>query len=279
MAICLLLVFVLLSCGCSQEAPANDAVENQATRAAAAPSGPLSYQTINLSKFSSDCDSSAGECASIKISYPQFDRAAINNIVLRKILASAASETPPGDLDEMMQQFIDEYAAHTSEYGPELYGWTSERSVMVITNKKGLLSLEFSGSSYTGGAHPNGFTDYLNIDLASAKAIKLSDIFTAAQRATLRKIAEAAFRREHNIAAGANLNDRGFSFDNNQFSLSENFAVLDDRLRFFYNSYEIAPYSMGPIQIELSYNELKSVLPADASNPLFPLLKDSGILP
>jgi hypothetical protein len=50
-------------------------------------------------------------------------------------------------------------------------------------------------------------------------------------------------------------------FENDQFFLPDNFAIVEEGITFFYNSYEIAPYAMGATELILRYDELKGIMP------------------
>ncbi len=62
------------------------------------------------------------------------------------------------------------------------------------------------------------------------------------------------------VAEGAALKDSGFTFENDLFTLPENFALRDEGLAFYYNPYDVAPYAMGPTEIVLSWEEIKDLL-------------------
>ncbi|MBI3037952.1 DUF3298 domain-containing protein [bacterium] len=60
--------------------------------------------------------------------------------------------------------------------------------------------------------------------------------------------------------ADAQVKDSGFTFPKNEFALNENFLVSKDGLLFFFNSYEIAPYALGPTQILLPWRYIKTLV-------------------
>jgi hypothetical protein len=43
----------------------------------------------------------------------------------------------------------------------------------------------------------------------------------------------------------------------------ENFLLLKDEVRFVYNRYDIAPYSLGAIELSLPYSEVEEFIDKD----------------
>jgi hypothetical protein len=72
------------------------------------------------------------------------------------------------------------------------------------------------------------------------------------------EIAEIEFRKQMGLKKTDNLEENGFWFTNNKFHINENFCFKNDSLEFLYNQYEIAPFSMGPIGLKVSLNQIKS---------------------
>ena len=48
--------------------------------------------------------------------------------------------------------------------------------------------------------------------------------------------------------------------EKNQFYISPNFLFDIDGMTFIYQPYEIGPYSMGNIELKLSWNQLKEII-------------------
>lgn len=117
------------------------------------------------------------------------------------------------------------------------------------------------GWAYTGGAHGNGYNNYFQFDKSTGKALKLTDFFTDVN--ALNKIVEPHFRKLFKLTAKESLNDYGFWFENDQFSVYENFTFQVGELLVYYNSYDIAPYSGGPTELFVPFEEIKHLLKRD----------------
>jgi hypothetical protein len=129
----------------------------------------------------------------------------------------------------------------------------------LIPGRENLLVLTKTVDSYLGGAHGNSVTSYFVIDTAAAKRLTLDDIFSS--RKELRLMLETELRRQYQLPENAPLSDAGFF--NDAINLPENFSPADDEagdgstvMRFLWNTYEIAPYVMGAIEVSLPVGEL-----------------------
>jgi hypothetical protein len=126
-----------------------------------------------------------------------------------------------------------------------------------------ILSLHRSEYQYSGGAHGNTMIDYINLDLIQKRRLKLEDIFTKSGLQKLRSLIEGQFRKDNKLQPGASLQKAGL-FENKITQPSQAFYITNKRIGFLYNQYEIAPYAMGAIIVELPYSSLTGLL-----NPSF----------
>lgn len=156
---------------------------------------------------------------------------------------------------------------YKSEVEAEIYHlWSLESSVHIDDSHDSFVQLQLSGWSYTGGAHGNGATNTYIIDKSTAKEVLFNDFFSDPSAVT--KLAEGYFRIMYELDNDVDLEEAGFWFENNQFHLNNNFSIVDDKIVFLYNTYEIAPYSGGETVIEISIEEIKSFINSKYSGNL-----------
>jgi hypothetical protein len=79
----------------------------------------------------------------------------------------------------------------------------------------------------------------------------------------LNNVAEKIFCKVKELKPEDNLEEAGFWFKGNKFSFNENFGIRNEGLVFYFNSYEIAPYAMGPTEIMIPYSEIKNLVKQD----------------
>jgi hypothetical protein len=211
--------------------------------------------------------SNSGPPISTNIEYPQISSgltpeiaARINTAIRAKILAPLQDGKPTESARDLAAQFADEYRllqAHAPDYN---LPWFVTRRASLVTVTPSILSFECDNESFTGGAHPNTIFTYLNFDPASGERLSLSDILNPEAEGQLARIAEKRFREMKKLAPGADLNSSGYQFQDDRFVLAKNFYPSRAGLVFYYNSYEIAPYVMGPTVLTLPYAGIKSLI-------------------
>ena len=158
------------------------------------------------------------------------------------------------------------------EDGSEVASWYSyykniESGVQYYDN--GLLVYKTHFNEYTGGAHGNYATTYLNIDLSLMRPLMLDDVFVGDYQESITNMIWANLMSEHKAKTREELEEMGFG-STGEIAPIENFYLDNKGITFFYNVYEITPYSMGPVSVTLPYNQIEHWL---NSNPVVQALK------
>lgn len=229
----------------------------------------LSYEMVTVSKKSVKSDSAQAQ-ATIELTYPiitfksslEFQkemRDSIDKFILGELYNGEIRETPEKLLDMFLTEF-DDFIKDFPEYH---IGWYLNKTVNVLYSNNNVISISLFEDSFTGGAHPNAQKYYLNFDLVSKKSITLDDLIIAGQMDSLNSIAEKEFRKSKNIENHESLNQLGYWFEKDKFRLNKNFALTESGIHFYFNSYEIAPYSLGPTELILSYHKLNGIINID----------------
>ncbi|MFP3091458.1 RsiV family protein [Treponema sp. TIM-1] len=111
---------------------------------------------------------------------------------------------------------------------------------------------------YTGGAHGMREKNYFVIDLVEKKQIRLKDLFLEGTKEALKTRVEDALRAYSSLEPGAPLSS-GYYF-NDSVEPSENFFLTTGGIGFYWDPYEIAPYSVGPVKIIIPYADIEDLL-------------------
>ena len=235
--------------------------------------GSIEYETREFRKQYGSCPTPQEDCASVVIHYPEFTGvdvntglAAIAGEIRRRLTAPVYEGTEPRTLAELAGTFIEGYRKTQADFPDYRQGWTLEREASVAYADDSLVCVAFRQMSFTGGAHPNSKTEYSNYRRSDGSEIELADILVAGYGQELTAAAEKAFREVRVIDEGESLEDAGFWFEDGVFSLNENFGITEGGLVFYFDYYEVAPYSMGPAEIIIPYGEISS------------LIRDEGLL-
>ena len=151
------------------------------------------------------------------------------------------------------------YAEAVSEMLPE-ENWEFIQTGMVVFNRSNLFTILLTSYSFTGGAHGNQRKIYLNFNPKTGDLLTAAQLINMDSIAVLAKRAEEIFRTQIGVSPTSSLEEAGYWFQNNTFSLSQNIGITDKGLVIHYGSYEIAPYAMGPTDIIIPLEECKNWL-------------------
>lgn len=151
------------------------------------------------------------------------------------------------NVEEAITDFGKEYFEFKKDYpdSNEQYELKIEQEVKNKNEKTLVLETVFYIN--TGGAHGYGGTRFLNFDAKTGKYLTKEDLIKDIPAFT--DFVEEAFRKQYQIPPQANINAKGFFFEDDKFALPENMAVTDDSVVLIYNPYEAASYSEGALRL------------------------------
>ncbi len=229
----------------------------------------ISIEQVSLQKNFGNCTAKDGGCLKVSIGYPKIHdgsaalrkaaNGTVNQFIIDNLVMGESDEdstiekldTALIELEEEFRDFLDDMDFASSD-------WTIETMVEVTYSDSSYLGLSMSNFSYTGGAHPNTYVSLKILDKTSGKELKLQDIVK--NTGSIKKLAEKNFREQYEILPNSSLNDQGFWFEEDEFTLPTNIGISNDGLEFYYNPYEIAPYSMGPSNILLPFSKIENLM-------------------
>lgn len=185
----------------------------------------------------------------------------------------ADSLSPQDAMNEYIAAYTEEYKSLSNNYYsdkkhlsngdiPQWYWYSMSNENKIVFKNDSLLSYAVQYSDYTGGAHGSHRTTYVNIDLGELTTLSEEDIFLPNYQKPLREIIIKKLMADNNVSAPESLINIGF-FDIDEIFPNNNFWLNDEGIHYAYNQYEIAPYSMGVIEVLIPFNELKSILKPD----------------
>ena len=248
---------VILSCACVS-GPESDTVPELQT---------LTFEMMTKKKTVDDCVAGAEGCAYIRLDYPFIVEAPIGTAVeavgqtVQAFLLRPLEEDEAGTtVTALMDQFTFDFMSFKKEFPDSAQFWFLGRKALVHYNAADVVSLSFTERSYMGGAHGIESIHFANLDPRSGAAITLADLLEPGSEDKLESIIEARFRAVREIEEGVSLADAGFTFENGEFELPDNFAIGEDALTFYYNPYEIAPYSMGATELVIPFEAIAELL-------------------
>ena len=138
--------------------------------------------------------------------------------------------------------------------------YVNEESITdeIVYNRNDLLSFVVCKAYYYGGAQ--GGHNYANriIDLKTGRRITEDEIFIDDYHGDLTKIIIDAIALSNNVEI-AELENIGF-FNLEEIYPNNNFYVDETGITYTYNEYEIAAYIVGPVSVQIPYENIRHLL-------------------
>lgn len=178
--------------------------------------------------------------------------------------------SPQDALNEFINEYKEEYQSLSNTYYEEVqrlpegntpmwYWYYMNLENKVLHQNDSLLSYAIEYSDYTGGAHGSYRVTYTNIDLKELITISEEDIFVPNYQQRLAEIIVNRLMIQNNVSTRDDLIEIGF-FNVDEIFPNNNFWISDEGLHYAFNQYEIAPYVMGVIEVNIPFEDLKDIL-------------------
>jgi hypothetical protein len=193
--------------------------------------------------------------------------AAIQNIFVVKTFSDDYAHLTPADAVTAYE------LAYTSEYQElksvylelkkefddlESFSYYEDLGTNIIFHNANLLSFNVTQDTYAGGAHGSELIYNHVIDLKTGNLLTTEDVFGDNMNELTLQILKKLMEQE-NVSTIKELEDVGF-FDVDSITPNDNFSITGEGITFFYNQYEIAPYSSGVIEVFLPFGEIKTLI-------------------
>ncbi len=133
-----------------------------------------------------------------------------------------------------------------------------------------LISVNFTESTFTGGAHPNSGTTTLTYDLKAGRQLKLADLFKPGAK-YLAKIADYATKDLQNRKDPESGENMGIAQDiwlDGVKPTADNYSnwnVTKKGLLITFPAYQVAAYAYGPQTVIVPYSYLKDIARPDGA--------------
>jgi len=214
-------------------------------------------------------DPNGGDPARVSLRWPEFTRTAggaakdsMAAWIQARVLAAAVQDQAPGDTTAIIAQFLDVYRTFKSQYPAATGGWYLERTVDVLTDTLGVVTLDMRENSFGGGAHPNTARWLASFD-PTGHQLRAADVLVEGNHESLDPIAQVYFRMARGLGPDDSLDQAGFQFPG-PFRVNDNVGVTPAGLLFYFNDYEVGPHSTGPTEFTVPWAALKGMVRPDS---------------
>lgn len=211
----------------------------------------LSYAYHTVDKTVGDCESS---CLQIRFKSLNVEDADVIQSQIDSLMLTIGTNAYTS-LDAFIQESTEEYARLLEEIPMYDMPWEIERMAVVNYNRAGYFGVSISDYSFTGGAHPNNQHIHRLFTTDDGRMMPWGELTN--DEAGLTAYAEGVFRDNKSLSPDASFEAEGYWFENNVFYLPENYLIDDKGIHFFYNTYEVAPYSEGAILLSIDWADFE----------------------
>jgi hypothetical protein len=166
-------------------------------------------------------------------------------------------QTVDSFLTDIRSQYISNFASTGMDvYSPGPWGLYIDYGIVQFSPD--VLSLKFTVSDYTGGAHGNLYFQTYTFDLTQNRVLALSDLFQpgADILGTLTPIVQQDLAAQLGEYADTQMIEQGTSSLDGYAS----FAVTPDALVLYFAPYDVAAYAAGPQTVEIPLAQISGIL-------------------
>ena len=193
-------------------------------------------------------------------------RTGMDTIITKFLLNKKQSITSPQKLlEKIRDSYFDSYIKSTEGIeninSSTAFNWEKNTVMDVLYNENHLLSVKFKKYINTGGSQGLMMNKFFVFNTGDNTRIKLKNLFSETSLLAIDEILDTKIRQMNGIMPDEKLSDVGFFIDRIQHT--ENFFLNNDGIGFFYNVYEIAPYTIGTTELFIPFNEITDLLIQD----------------
>ena len=227
---------------------------------------PLVFSSESFTEDSLDICKSIG-CPDISINYlkaagtsrvSEKINSEINAFIISSLALGEDSMPKANTIAEAASEFIKTYRMHSADFPDMAAEYFAEIDVSETYRSEEVITLELRQYLFTGGAHGYGNTSFLNINPETGITIPIEALFNNNEDFT--SYCENKFREKYQIPPGASINSTGFWFEDDMFYIPNTIGFINESLILVYNSYEIASYAEGPVELEIPIEVIGDLL-------------------
>ncbi|WP_239990021.1 RsiV family protein [Corticimicrobacter populi] len=238
----------------TETAPAVDQVVQSPTAVTPEARPALVNDQVRAINWKQDKPGCSGSCPSITVeSFEIGGEPRFNAIIDHALAYMTANEGDARQTFDTLQAYRDYFWQHAQPMDQ------SEFHARLLRHNPVLIVAELKSGHYlTGAAHGMHATQYLNWDRHLGKVLSLDDILLPGQRPAFEQALRAAHARW--LADNDDAQEQPEQYNRLwPFQPSDNVALAEDHAIIKYDTYDIAPYSMGQPELTIPYAQLQGI--------------------
>lgn len=255
-------LFIFIGCMPVPETEISDTqVTIQDTAASPDPENIFISDIINNGQATTSAITEDTDQYSINVQFPKFD----GQDTLNELLKNTAIT----EVDAFKKQVADIYSDESFEIPEGISRSYLETYYRIIRNDSKVISILFENQTYSAGAaHPMTYAISINWDVRNNREIEWTDIIVGDQDIPL-VISELVKPRlyqilEVDVDVISDWIEQGAGADPKNF---QNFSIGQNEIIITFDPYQVAPYAVGPVRVDISFEELGVLLNKDLIIP------------
>jgi hypothetical protein len=196
-------------------------------------------------------------CAILQVQYPEFIGldTTVRKAITDRIVFALDDSGRSGSLQQLGQDFVNEYNAFMKDMPTYDLGWYSNSQANVLISSDTLISIQIESSSFTGGPHENHFTTFVNVDPKTGTEFLIDAMLRPGFQEDLNRLGEEEFRNQ--LASGETDSLAMPNLLDGEFQLPDNYGFRKEGIVFYFNNYDLGSFLDGPFEILIPYEKLR----------------------
>lgn len=232
----------------------------------------LRVTKYEINRESKGCATQPDQCFTISVNLPLVQNGSdsfqvLFNQTVQDFVFDRLNEFTPVDgsgqkIEVLIDTIFEDYETYLTEVDNMDNGvfavWEIEIKGIILFESEAVVCLMVDSYSYTGGAHPDSETYYINFDKQSGEILNIKDVIIQVE--PVRIMALEMLKSSLGIPNQEDIIEHGFLISDEEFVLPDNFAITHHGIEFLANPYEIAPYAMGTQKIIIPFEAIEEYL-------------------
>ena len=230
----------------------------------------ITFETVTAEKIAALSNDSIPPTCSVTI---RLEQATANSgrpgEIVNSTVASRLFNRGDDGLQEAAQAFADDYTANYIKNLKLLYNQDKSDTTKLVwyyyhyiinsrtqAGSKGTLVYLTDINYREGGAHAVNQQIIMNFEEKTGRLLSLNDIFVDGYEPQLKNLLLKALKEKTGLSTNQALHSQGY-LRSTEIYVPENFILSDNTITFVYNPDEIAPYSLGSIELTIGMPALE----------------------
>jgi hypothetical protein len=188
----------------------------------------------------------------------------LKSLIIREFTGRQENtESPEILLEQARDSYFENYISSNQPLlgefpdAPSL-NWEMLKFMHILNNRGHQLTFYILTYAFTGGAHGLETQEFRNMDLKTGKSIALRELLKPGYEEALSLLLTKKLHQIKKIPDNQKLTDAGYFTD--LVKPTDNFYLTENGIGFYYNHYDIAPYSFGSSDLFLTFDEVKGLM-------------------